>query len=85
MSLAPHGVVEIPAFALAGAVTFSGHLLVKQSAGHIGESAVFDAIGTHRKALPVRPIALFVVLCLLVAGIIEAHITGKVLVAVFGG
>ena len=85
MSLAPHGVVEIPAFALAGAVTFSGHLLVKQSAGRIGERAVFDAIKIHREAIPVRLIALFVMLCLLVAGIIEAHTTGKVLAAVFGG
>jgi len=84
MSLVPHGIIEIPAITLAGAVTFSGHLLVKEAAGqhrpenHLAEH-VFDSIETLRKNLPIRTIVLAVMLGLLVAGLIEAHITGKIM------
>lgn len=85
MSLAPHGIIEIPAFCLAGAVTFSGHLLVKRSAGagNTDVKSMFQNIAAHRQAMPVRTIALFIVLCLLVAGLIEAHVTGKVMAFMF--
>jgi uncharacterized membrane protein SpoIIM required for sporulation len=78
MSLVPHGIIEIPAFSLAGAVTFSGHLLVKRSAGKITANEVFDNIQIYRNTLSIRTIALFVILCLLIAGFIEAHVTQKV-------
>lgn len=84
MSLVPHGVVEIPAFSLAGAVTLSGHLKVKQAAGTLGENAVFDALAAHREKIPIRGLSLFVMLCLLIAGFVEAHITGTVLAVMFG-
>ena len=84
ISLVPHGIIEIPVISLAGAVTFSGHLLVKGEAGSHSENEVFDNIQTFRSALPVRSIALFVILCLLIAGFIEAHITGKVMIFFFG-
>jgi len=79
MSLVPHGIIEIPAFSLAGAVTFSGHLLVKGRAGQYPADVVFDDVQIYRKTLPVRTIALLVILCLLIAGFVEAHITGKVM------
>lgn len=85
MSLVPHGIIEIPAFSLAGAVTLSGHLLVKRSAnaGDIDLKSIFQSIAAHRQAMPIRTVALFVILCLLVAGLIEAHVTGKVMAFMF--
>jgi len=79
MSLLPHGIIEIPAISLAGAVTFSGHLLVKKSAGSKPSNEVFDNIETYRNKIPIRTIALFVVLCLLIAGFIEGHVTPKLM------
>jgi uncharacterized membrane protein SpoIIM required for sporulation len=78
MSLVPHGVIEIPAFSLAGAVTFSAHLLVKETAGNNSTDDVFNDVQIFRNTLPIRTIALFVILCLLIAGYIEAHVTGDV-------
>jgi uncharacterized membrane protein SpoIIM required for sporulation len=79
MLLLPHGIIEIPAISLAGAVTFSGHLLVKAAAGNnAAADDVFTDVQNYRNALPIRTIALFVILCLLIAGFIEAHLTGKV-------
>ncbi|MBC2716634.1 MAG: hypothetical protein HF978_15120 [Desulfobacteraceae bacterium] len=77
MSLGPHGIIEIPVISLAGAITFSGHLLVKDAAGNNPANDVFDFVQTYRNKLPIRTIALFVILCLLIAGFIEAHITHK--------
>ncbi len=78
MALVPHGVIEIPAFSLAGAVTFSGHLLVKEAAGKNSTDDVFNDVQVFRNTLSIRTIALFVILCLLIAGYIEAHVTGDV-------
>ncbi len=78
MSLVPHGVIEIPAISLAGAVAFSGHLLVKGAADNNSANDVFDYVQAYRNKLPIRAIALFVILCLLIAGFIEAHFTHKV-------
>ncbi len=78
ISLVPHGVIEIPAFSLAGAVTFSGHLLVKGSAEKKSSGDLFDDVKAFRNEVPIRTIVLFVVLCLLIAGFIEAHVTHKI-------
>jgi uncharacterized membrane protein SpoIIM required for sporulation len=75
VSLLPHGIIEIPAFALAGAIPFSAHLLVKNFAGDTAAERVFDQVQAHRRQLPVRNIIWVVVLCLFIAGLIEAHIT----------
>ncbi len=75
MAFLPHGVIEIPAFALAGAVPFSAHLLVASRACDLPLPAVFDAVDVHRKALPLKGVALIVVGALMVAGLIEAHLT----------
>lgn len=79
MSMLPHGIIEIPAISLAGAVAFSGHLLVKESAGNDPASEVFENIRSFRNAIPIRTIALFIVLCLLIAGFIEGHITPRLM------
>jgi len=78
MSLLPHGVIEIPAISLAGAIPFSGHLRVKSALKNIAENEMFEYLQTYRNELPVRFFALSIILCLLIAGFIEAHITQKV-------
>ena len=75
VSLLPHGLVEIPTFALAGAVTYSANLLLRRQGRHPAPRAVFRAVDDHRRRLPVLGIALVVVGGLLLAGLIEAHIT----------
>lgn len=75
VSLLPHGIIEIPAFALAGAVPFSAHLRVKKIAGNTPAEAVFEETQAHRGQLPVKTIVWVVVVCLFIAGLIEAHIT----------
>lgn len=75
VSLLPHGIIEIPAFALAGAVPFSSHLLVKKIVATIPTETVFDGVQVYRKGLPVKTIVWVVVICLFIAGLIEAHIT----------
>jgi hypothetical protein len=75
MALMPHGVVEIPVFAMAGAVAFSAHLMIKQCVGAVTGDAVFDGLDRYRSNLPIKKVAFFVILGLLVAGLVEAHIT----------
>ena len=75
VSLLPHGIIEIPAFSLAGAIPFSAHLLVKKIAGNTATEAVFDQMQAYRHRLPVRTIVWVVVLCLCISGWIEGHIT----------
>ncbi len=84
VSLLPHGIIEIPAFALAGAVPFSAHLLVKKTAGGITAETVFDQIQAYRGRLSVRNIVWVVVLCLCISGWIEGHITPRLLVCLKG-
>ena len=78
-SLLPHGIIEIPAFAMAGAVTYSGHLLIKPeiSVNPIGK--VFQGLESHRSGMPITIIAIAVIFCLLLAGMIEAHVTHKLI------
>jgi uncharacterized membrane protein SpoIIM required for sporulation len=75
LSLVPHGIIEIPAFALAGAVAYSGHLRIKPQAPGDQIARVFVDLENHRNALPIRRISLSVIGCLLIAALIEAHIT----------
>jgi uncharacterized membrane protein SpoIIM required for sporulation len=80
LSLAPHGIIEIPAFTLAGAVAYSGHMLIKPQAREDRIDGVFGALAAHRKALPVQLISKCVVGGLLVAAMIEAHLTPLLIV-----
>jgi hypothetical protein len=75
LSLAPHGIIEIPAFALAGAVAYSGHLLIKPQAPDGRIDQTFGELEAHRNALPVHIISKCVVGGLLVAAMVEAHLT----------
>lgn len=77
--LLPHGIVEIPAIALAGAVTFSAHLLIKPKVPVVEVGEAFRQVASHRQGLPIKKISLGVVLCLLIAGLIEAHVTPALL------
>jgi uncharacterized membrane protein SpoIIM required for sporulation len=75
LSLAPHGIIEIPTFALAGAVAYSGHLLIKPQAPGSQVNRVFQNLEAHRNILPIKKIALAVIGGLLIAAMVEAHLT----------
>ena len=75
----PHGLIEIPAFALAGAVPYSAHLLVATNVRDTPPQSVFRLIEIHRCQLHIKAIALFVIGALLFAGLIEAHVTPRLM------
>lgn len=75
VALLPHGIIEIPTFSLAGAVAFSAHLMIKRHGGDLTNNQAFEKVERYRNDLPIKKIALAVMVGLLVAGIIEAHIT----------
>jgi hypothetical protein len=75
ISLLPHGLVEISTFALAGAVAYSAHPVAAKYARQDRTGMAFHRIETHRRALPIKTIVLAVIGGLLVAGLIEAHVT----------
>jgi uncharacterized membrane protein SpoIIM required for sporulation len=79
IALVPHGLIEIPALSLAGAVTYSAHLLVKEQARRNMTRTVFQLMDRHKKALPTTAIGLWVIGGLLLAGWIEAHVTPRIL------
>jgi hypothetical protein len=75
VSLLPHGIVEIPIFTLAGAVTFSAHLRIRETAKQNLTRTVFQTLEVHRKAMPIKRMIWIVVCGLLLSGLVEAHIT----------
>jgi uncharacterized membrane protein SpoIIM required for sporulation len=79
IALLPHGLIEIPTLALAGAVTYSTHLLVSAQARSTTTRMVFEQIETHRKAMPIMKIAVLVIGALFVAGWVEVHVTLRML------
>ncbi|HSO19296.1 MAG TPA: stage II sporulation protein M, partial [Desulfosarcina sp.] len=79
VALLPHGLVEIPAFARAGAVPYSANLLIQRQGRDPAIRVVFRALDDHRKNLPLQKIALAVVGGLLLAGLIEAHVTPRLM------
>ena len=79
ISLAPHGIVEIPAFAFAGAVTFSAHLLIKKKARENITDEIFTQLTSYKNEVPLQKIILAVIFCLFIAGLVEGHITEKIL------
>lgn len=84
VSLLPHGIIEVPSIALAGAVAFSAHMLMKEDVYMGTSKAVFEKVSIYRKGVPIRTIALSVVFCLFVAGMIEAHITTRMVESLLG-
>jgi uncharacterized membrane protein SpoIIM required for sporulation len=79
LTLLPHGLIEIPTFALAGAVTYSAHLLIKVQARNRRPGFVFRHIERYRDGVPLAKIVLLVITGLLVAGWIEAHVTPQLI------
>jgi uncharacterized membrane protein SpoIIM required for sporulation len=75
VSLLPHGLIEIPVFTLAGAVTYSAHLRIRKAAQANLTQAVFQSVEAHCKALPIKRIVWVVAGGLLLAGLVEAHVT----------
>ncbi len=75
----PHGVIEIPAIALAGTVAFSGHLVVKETVFITENKRVFTELDVYRNHLPIKRILIVVIIGLGVAGFVEAHITTSVI------
>ena len=79
MSLAPHGLIEIPTFTLAGAVPFSAHLRIRAPAQRNQTQTVFQELADHCKAMPIRRIVGAVVAGLLLSGLVEAHVTAHLM------
>ncbi len=75
VSLLPHGIIEIPAIALAGAVTYSAHLLIRPRTADKDTQALFDDLKRHTDGMPIRKIAFAVVTGLFIAAMVEAHVT----------
>ncbi|WP_419659503.1 conserved uncharacterized membrane protein, DUF95 [Desulfosarcina variabilis str. Montpellier] len=75
VALLPHGVIEIPAFALAGAVPYSANLLIGTKTPGSPTHLVFQKVETHKRQLPILMITALVIVGLLLAGLIEAHVT----------
>ena len=79
ISLLPHGLIEIPTFALAGAAAYSAHLYIGADVQGSPPGAVFRQIAFHRRSLPMRVIAASVIGGLLIAGLIEGHVTPRLM------
>lgn len=79
ISLIPHGIIEIPTIAFAGAVTFSAHILIKEKARQNVTVKIFESVERYRNEVPLQKIILIVVFCLFIAGLVEGHITEKIL------
>jgi hypothetical protein len=78
IALLPHGLIEIPILALAGAVTYSANLLVKEQTFGKMNDQVFKLVAMHRNAMPIMKIAIVVIGGLFVAGWVEAHVTQRI-------
>lgn len=75
VSLIPHGVVEIPAISFAGAVTFAAHLLVRKHGGGERDGALFAELENYKRKVPLQKCVPVVLLFLLIAGLVEGHVT----------
>jgi hypothetical protein len=79
VSLLPHGLIEIPVFTLAGAVVVSAHLRIRETAQRNMTPSVFKQLEDHRKTMPIKKIAWTVVGGLLLSGLVEAHVTPRLM------
>lgn len=79
LSLIPHGMVEIPTIALAGAGVFAVHLVIKRKSGGQKSGEIFLFIDTFKNEVPLKRIMLLVLSFLFIAGLVEGHITPKIL------
>lgn len=79
VSFIPHGIIEIPTITFAGAVTFSAHLLIKEKAKSNRTEEIFQTLENHKKMIPLQIIIPTFMFCLFIAGLIEGHITEKII------
>lgn len=79
ISLLPHGIIEIPAICLAGAVAYAAHLKIRETGlkNHVADT--FQTIESYRRILPMRKIVAVVIAAIFIAGVIEAHVTLKII------
>lgn len=78
-SLIPHGIIEIPAISYAGAVTFTAHLLVKVKIKRSISARIFENLNTYITEVPLLKVICIVLFFLIVAGLIEAHVTYRLI------
>jgi len=79
ISLIPHGIIEIPTISFAGAATFSAHLLIKEKINIEMTNEIFNDVENYKNKVPLIKIILIIIFCLFIAGLIEGHITEKIL------
>ncbi|MCK5517401.1 MAG: stage II sporulation protein M [Desulfobulbaceae bacterium] len=79
VSLIPHDIVEIPTISFAGAVTFSLNLLIKEKAIRNIPDEIFEDVEKFKREVPLKTIIPIIVFCLLIAGLVEGHITQNIL------
>ena len=84
IALLPHGIIEIPAICLAGAVVYAAHLHIKANIQTDPTADKFKAVEKYRKTLPFKKIAAVVIVALLIASIIEAHVTLEIMAKLMG-
>lgn len=74
-SMIPHGIIEIPTISFAGAVTFSAHILVKEKVKRSITVRIFENLDRFISEVPLRKIIIIVISFLMIAGLVEGHIT----------
>ena len=79
ISFIPHGILEIPTITFAGATTFTAHLLIKDKVQKNTTTQIFEDVEMYKNDVPLKKIILIITSCLLIAGLIEGHITQKIL------
>lgn len=78
-SLVPHGIIEIPTISFAGAVTFAAHILVKIKVKRNKTAQVFENVDNYVREVPFLKVVIIVVTFLMIAGLLEGHVTYKVI------
>ncbi len=84
VALIPHGMVEIPTVSFAGAVTFSMHIAIREKLMAKSPVEIFKYIETFKAEVPLKQIVFIVLFFLFIAGLVEAHLTPKILTALTG-
>ena len=79
VSLLPHGIVEIPTISYAGAVAFTAHILVKEKIKRGIPTRIFENLNSFISEVPLLKVVVIILFFLVIAGLIEAHVTFKVI------
>jgi uncharacterized membrane protein SpoIIM required for sporulation len=79
IALLPHGIIEIPAICLAGAVVYAAHLHIKANLKTDSTADAFYAVEKYRRRIALKKIVALLLAALLLASIIETHVTLKIM------